>query len=78
MRILFVCGSLEPVNDGVGDYTRRLCGELVRTEIDAQIISLCNLKVICLTSQNQFIEEKHVGVYRIPMAPSNDQRFICL
>lgn len=30
MRIIFVCGSLEPGKDGVGDYTRRLCGELLK------------------------------------------------
>lgn len=30
MRILFICGSLEPGQDGVGDYTRRLAGECVR------------------------------------------------
>ncbi|WP_438481972.1 hypothetical protein [Oleiharenicola lentus] len=29
MKILFICGSLEPGRDGVGDYTRRLAGECV-------------------------------------------------
>lgn len=29
MRILFLCSSLEAGRDGVGDYTRRLAGELV-------------------------------------------------
>jgi hypothetical protein len=78
VKILFICGSAEPGNDGVGDYTRRLCGELVRTEIDAQIISLCDLKVTSFTSQNQCVEETNVLVYRIPIATSNDQRFICV
>lgn len=27
MTILFLCGSLEPGRDGVGDYTRRLAGD---------------------------------------------------
>jgi len=39
MRILFVCGSLESGNEGGADYSHRLRGELVRTEIDARIIS---------------------------------------
>ncbi|MGE5944867.1 MAG: hypothetical protein ACM31G_11070 [Flavobacteriales bacterium] len=30
MKIIFICGSLEPGKDGVGDYTRRLCGELLK------------------------------------------------
>jgi hypothetical protein len=32
IKILFICGSLEPGKDGVGDYTRRLWrtrGEIV-------------------------------------------------
>ena len=31
MKILFLCPSLEVGRDGVGDYTRRLSGELTRT-----------------------------------------------
>ena len=30
MKILFICGSLEPGRDGVGDYIRRLSLEIVR------------------------------------------------
>jgi hypothetical protein len=30
MRIVFLCFSLEPGRDGVGDYTRALAGELIR------------------------------------------------
>jgi glycosyltransferase involved in cell wall biosynthesis len=30
MRIIFLCGSLEPGRDGVGDYSRRLARELVK------------------------------------------------
>jgi len=30
VKVVFLCGSLEPGHDGVGDYTRRLAGELKR------------------------------------------------
>ena len=40
MKILFFCGSAEPGKDGVGDYTRRLCGELLRIGHETQILSL--------------------------------------
>lgn len=40
MKILFICGSLEIGRDGVGDYTRRLSGELVRQGHEATIIAL--------------------------------------
>ncbi len=40
MRIVFLCGSLEPGRDGVGDYTRRLAGELIRQGHQAGIVAL--------------------------------------
>ena len=42
MNILFICGSAEPGKDGVGDYTRRLCGELLRTGHRTRILALCD------------------------------------
>ena len=30
MNLLFICGSLEPGKDGVGDYIRRLSSELLQ------------------------------------------------
>ncbi|QDK78674.1 glycosyltransferase family 4 protein [Spirosoma sp. KCTC 42546] len=40
MKIVFLCSSLEFGKDGVGDYTRRLSGELIRLGHDASIIAL--------------------------------------
>jgi hypothetical protein len=40
MKIVFLCGSLEPGRDGVGDYTRRLAAELLRQKHQATIIAL--------------------------------------
>lgn len=40
MRLIFLCGCLEPGKDGVGDYTRRLAGELVKNELQILMISL--------------------------------------
>ncbi|MFM8365255.1 MAG: hypothetical protein ACKOAS_08920, partial [Verrucomicrobiota bacterium] len=40
MRIAFVCAGAEPGGDGVGDYTRRLAGELQRRGLDAAILAL--------------------------------------
>lgn len=76
MRILFICGSAEPGKDGVGDYARRLCGELIRIGHVAQIVSLCDKKVSTFTNQNQEVEEAKVAVYRIPISSSNQQRLI--
>lgn len=40
MNIIFLCGCLEPGRDGVGDYTRRLAGELIRQGHLASIVAL--------------------------------------
>ncbi len=78
MDILFICGSAEPGKNGVGDYTRRLCGKLIRSGHEAQILSLCDHEAISFISENQIIEETNVKVHRIPVTTENDQRFIWL
>jgi hypothetical protein len=40
MRISFICGSLAPGKDGVGDYTRRLAAELCHQGHACQLVSL--------------------------------------
>jgi hypothetical protein len=74
MKIIFLCGSIEPGKDGVGDYTRRLCGELIRTGHQVQILSLCDKQAIGFFTQTQMIEETPVTVRRIPIASSYNQR----
>lgn len=78
MKILFICGSVEPSKDGVGDYTRRMSGELIRQNYKAQILSLCDHDATFFISNNQMIEETAVKVHRIPASTANSQRFIWL
>lgn len=40
MNVVFICGSLELGKDGVGDYTRRLAGELRRCGHQSYLIAL--------------------------------------
>jgi glycosyltransferase involved in cell wall biosynthesis len=40
LKIAFIVSSLEPGRDGVGDYTRRLAGELIRQGNQCRIVSL--------------------------------------
>jgi hypothetical protein len=40
VKILFLTGSLEPVNDGVADYTRLLAGECARLGHEMSLLSL--------------------------------------
>jgi hypothetical protein len=76
IKILFICGSLEPGKDGVGDYTRRLCGELIRKGNKCEIISLCDNHVNEFSTEIQEIEQTSVVVHRIPINIANKQRLI--
>lgn len=76
MKILFICGSAEPGKDGVGDYTRRLTGELINNKNEVQILSLCDNHASRYISEQQIVENTTVLVNRIPVATSNDERFI--
>lgn len=53
MKIIFLCGSLEPGKDGVGDYSRRLAGELIRQGHQSFIISLYDVHVQRLLFEEQ-------------------------
>ncbi len=50
MKILFICGSLEPGKDGVGDYTRKLAAELQKQDIGVSVIAF----------NDRFVEENMV------------------
>ncbi len=46
MKILFICGSIEPGQDGVGDYTRLLASELIyKFDFQVKIIALSETKL---------------------------------
>jgi hypothetical protein len=50
VKILFICGSLEPGNDGVGDYTARLASELLRIGHKVSILAFNDKFSIHLSS----------------------------
>lgn len=52
MKIVFLCSSLEPGRDGVGDYTRRLASELIRQGHSSAALSL----------NDRYISDKFIGI----------------
>lgn len=74
MKILFLCGSAEPGKDGVGDYTRRLCGELLRIGHQAEMLSLYDKHAVSCITQNQEIDGRSVVIHRIPFFTPYKQR----
>lgn len=67
MKIIFICGSLEPGNDGVGDYTRLLALEIERHEgCQAYILALNDRFVVKPAECKQIISGDEVNVLRLP------------
>lgn len=73
MKILFICGSLEPGRDGVGDYVRRLSAELIGQGhvIGAAAINDRNATEL-FEHQGQASE---LTILRLPASADEGQRF---
>jgi hypothetical protein len=54
VRITFICSSLEPVRDGVGDYTRRLAHSLAQQGHGIQLIALNDRHVTVGASERAY------------------------
>jgi hypothetical protein len=68
----FICGSIEPGNDGVRRLLSRLSGELARSGHEVQIISLCDKQVNSFLIENEL--KSQCSCRRIPMSANNKQR----
>lgn len=77
MKIAFLCGSLEPGRDGVGDYTRRLAGEITRLGNEIIIVALNDGYLAELFIGKQCVEGIALPVYRLPSTWSGNVRFNC-
>jgi len=53
MKLVFICSSLEPGRDGVGDYTRRLAAEFVRQGHRVRILALNDKRDQATTDNGQ-------------------------
>lgn len=75
MKILFICGSLEPGKNGVGDYTRRLGVELIRLGHQIIIISLYDNHIQNDTDDVQYLDNTPIQTFRIGRQTNNQTRF---
>lgn len=75
MKIIFICGCLEPGFDGVGDYTRRLASELTKQNVEVATLAINDQFISDPTNQNQTIENISIETYRLPSKYLVKQRF---
>jgi hypothetical protein len=75
MKITFICGSLEPGRDGVGDYTANLALELNRNGYETSIIAINDIHLPALLIINEQVLKESVKVLRIPSSWSAKLRF---
>jgi glycosyltransferase involved in cell wall biosynthesis len=66
MKIIFLCGSLEASNDGVGDYTRRFAGELIRQGHCSAIVAIMDKAVEERIEECQDSDDTIIPVLRLP------------
>ena len=76
LKIVFVCGCLEPGRDGVGDYTKRLSIELIRLGHQVTALALSDGFITAPLEEKQVIENEHLQVLRIPASVSSKDRLI--
>jgi hypothetical protein len=76
MRLAFLCSSLEPGKDGVGDYTRRLAGELIRQGHPSVAVALHDPHLSKPVVEQQPVEGTAVTVLRLPSQLPWSQRTI--
>ncbi len=75
MRLIFICGSLEPGVDGVGDYTRRLATELIKQGHEIAALALDDQFTDKPTDHIENVDTIAFPVYRIPSKLNADNRF---
>src|SRR5690606_39136088 len=68
------CGCLEPGKDGVGDYTRRLAGELIRQDIPVGILSYNDMFVDDEVLEQQVSENSSIPCLRLSSAWHSSKR----
>jgi hypothetical protein len=66
MRVIFVCGSLEPGRDGVGDYTRRLAKELIRQGHECRLTALNDQHITEVIGFDRSLHQDGIPSLRLP------------
>lgn len=78
MKIAIICGSLQPGHDGVGDYTRRLAGEIIKQGHEVTAIALNDRHIQSTIEEIQDADGVDLKVMRIASVIEDQERFTIL
>lgn len=76
MKLAFICGSLEPGKDGVGDYTRHLATELIQNGHAVLMIALHEKYSDQVLSGFQNDNQQRIPVLRLPGSLAWGERIV--
>ncbi|MDT0646264.1 hypothetical protein RM545_06145 [Zunongwangia sp. F260] len=75
MKIVFLCGTLEPGRDGAGDQARCLAGELIRMGHEVSAVGIYDKHISKAVSENQDADGVALSVLRLPSTWSPKKRY---
>ena len=74
-KILFICGSLKPGKDGVGDYTRKLASQLTHCGLEVALVALYDKGIAAVITEIQTDQDILLKTLRIPESENNIKRY---
>src|SRR4030081_3934353 len=74
MKIVFICGGLEPGRDGIGDYTHQLATELIKKGHTVSAIALNDKYVKILKKEERLTNHDFIAL-RLPSNWKSAQRY---
>jgi len=72
MRIIFICGSLEPGKDGVGDYSFQLAKELLNEGHQVSLIAFYDKHILKDIEEQRQPDELKIAILRLSSSSLSD------
>lgn len=65
LKLILICGTLEPGKDGVGDYMRRLASELITIGCNVRLLALNDKHLVGSLNKVQIEQDQQINTLRL-------------